>query len=41
MQPADAREQIGCALDERGQGAHRDGHTTLGEIAPDAIRRRE
>jgi hypothetical protein len=41
MQPVDARKQVGGSLDETDECAHRDRDTALGQIAPDAVERRE
>ena len=39
--PSMRREQVGRALDERDERAHRDRHAALGEVAADAVERRE
>src|SRR5690606_41739550 len=41
VQAVDAGEEIRCTLDEADESAHRDRNAPLGEVASDAIERRQ
>ena len=41
MDPVDGREQVGGALDERHEAAHRERDAAVGEVSADAVQGRE